>query len=92
MGLGTVDLPVQRERHTGWPTIPGSAPKGILRDRCRTWRARLAIAARHGLMRTTAPQLRGVWGMALHGRDPCVYRDVFEGGGKGAPRYLLRPT
>ncbi len=33
--LGTVDLPVQRERHTQWPTIPGSALKGILRDTCR---------------------------------------------------------
>src|SRR5438128_1522479 len=33
--LGTVDLPVQRERHTMWPTIPGSALKGILRDACR---------------------------------------------------------
>jgi CRISPR-associated protein Cmr4 len=33
--LGTVDLPVQRERHTQWPLIPGSALKGILRDRCR---------------------------------------------------------
>jgi CRISPR-associated protein Cmr4 len=33
--LGTVDLPVQRERHTLWPTIPGSALKGILRDACR---------------------------------------------------------
>src|SRR3954451_18162416 len=33
--LGTVDLPVQRERHTHWPTIPGSALKGILRDHCR---------------------------------------------------------
>jgi CRISPR-associated protein Cmr4 len=33
--LGVVDLPVQRERHTDWPTIPGSAVKGVLRDRCR---------------------------------------------------------
>lgn len=33
--LGTVDLPVQRERPTQWPTIPGSALKGILRDLCR---------------------------------------------------------
>lgn len=33
--LGTVDLPVQRERHTQWPVVPGSALKGILRDRCR---------------------------------------------------------
>src|SRR5206468_12495768 len=33
--LGTVDLPVQRERHTHWPTIAASALKGILRDACR---------------------------------------------------------
>ncbi len=33
--LGVVDLPIQRERHTQWPLVPGSALKGILRDRCR---------------------------------------------------------
>ena len=33
--LGVVDLPVQRERHTQWPVIPGSSLKGILRDVCR---------------------------------------------------------
>ena len=33
--LGTVDLPIQRERHTLWPIIPGSTLKGILRDACR---------------------------------------------------------
>jgi len=33
--LGAVDLPVQRERHTQWPTIAGSALKGVLRDLCR---------------------------------------------------------
>ena len=33
--LGTVDLPIQRERHTGWPNIAGSALKGIFRDACR---------------------------------------------------------
>ena len=33
--LGVVDLPIQRERHTQWPVIPGSALKGILRDTCR---------------------------------------------------------
>lgn len=33
--LGTVDLPVQRERHTAWPIVPGSTLKGILRDACR---------------------------------------------------------
>jgi CRISPR-associated protein Cmr4 len=33
--LGTVDLPIQRERHTGWPTIAGSSLKGVVRDYCR---------------------------------------------------------
>lgn len=33
--LGTVDLPVQRERHTNWPLIPSSSLKGVLRDACR---------------------------------------------------------
>jgi CRISPR-associated protein Cmr4 len=33
--LGVVDLPVQRERHTQWPLIPGSSLKGVLRDACR---------------------------------------------------------
>jgi CRISPR-associated protein Cmr4 len=33
--LGTVDLPIQRERHTQWPVIPGSTLKGVLRDACR---------------------------------------------------------
>jgi len=30
--VGPVDLPVQRERHTGYPIIPGSSIKGVLRD------------------------------------------------------------
>lgn len=33
--LGTVDLPIQRERHTEWPNGAGSALKGVLRDTCR---------------------------------------------------------
>jgi CRISPR-associated protein Cmr4 len=31
-GAGYVDLPVQRERHTHYPVIPGSTLKGVLRD------------------------------------------------------------
>jgi CRISPR-associated protein Cmr4 len=31
-GSGYVDLPIQRERHTGYPVIPGSTIKGVLRD------------------------------------------------------------
>lgn len=29
--LDVVDLPVQRERHTNWPLIPGSSLKGVMR-------------------------------------------------------------
>lgn len=32
--LGVVDLPVQRERHTQWPIVPGSSLKGVLRANC----------------------------------------------------------
>jgi CRISPR-associated protein Cmr4 len=42
--LGTIDLPVQRERHTLWPTIPGSALKGILRDAVRERTARASYS------------------------------------------------
>ena len=31
-GTGYVDLPIQRERHTRYPVIPGSTIKGVLRD------------------------------------------------------------
>jgi CRISPR-associated protein Cmr4 len=31
-GSGYVDLPIQRERHTYYPVIPGSTVKGVLRD------------------------------------------------------------
>lgn len=30
--VGAVDQPVVRERHTGFPVIPGSAIKGVLAD------------------------------------------------------------
>jgi CRISPR-associated protein Cmr4 len=33
--IGVVDLPIQRERHTEWPVIPGSSIKGVLRDVAR---------------------------------------------------------
>ncbi len=35
---GAVDLPIQRERHTGWPMIQSSGVKGAFRDHCwRVW-------------------------------------------------------
>lgn len=30
--VGVVDQPIQRERHTGYPIIPGSSIKGVMRD------------------------------------------------------------
>jgi CRISPR-associated protein Cmr4 len=30
--VGAIDKPIQRERHTGFPTIPGSSLKGVLSD------------------------------------------------------------
>ncbi|MFH0879967.1 MAG: type III-B CRISPR module RAMP protein Cmr4 [Lentisphaerota bacterium] len=33
--VGAIDAPIQRERHTGFPIIPGSSLKGVLRDRFR---------------------------------------------------------
>lgn len=29
--VGAIDLPIQRERHTGFPVIPGSSIKGVIR-------------------------------------------------------------
>ncbi len=33
--LGVVDLPIQRERHTNWPVVPGPSLKGVLREAMR---------------------------------------------------------
>ena len=35
-GLGTIDLPIQRERHTDFPVVQGSGLKGALRALART--------------------------------------------------------
>ncbi len=32
-GAGYVDLPIMREKVTGWPLVPGSAVKGVLADK-----------------------------------------------------------
>jgi CRISPR-associated protein Cmr4 len=34
--IGAVDLPIQRERHTGWPHVQASALKGAFRSMCGT--------------------------------------------------------
>src|SRR5690625_1560435 len=33
--VGAIDEPIQRERHTGFPIIPGSSIKGVMRDHLR---------------------------------------------------------
>jgi CRISPR-associated protein Cmr4 len=38
-GSGYVDMPIQRERHSGFPLIPGSTIKGVLNDEV-TWGAK----------------------------------------------------
>lgn len=37
--IGSVNLPLTRERHTGWPVVPGSSLKGALRQRAVWGRA-----------------------------------------------------
>jgi CRISPR-associated protein Cmr4 len=32
-GVGFVDLPIMREKVTGWPVVPGTAVKGVLADK-----------------------------------------------------------
>ena len=59
--LGVVDLPVQRERHTQWPVIPGSALKGILRDACRE-KARAAYENDRRKANEDDPHLTAVFG------------------------------
>ena len=36
-GEGEIDLPVQREKHTGWPVVWSSSVKGALRERAERW-------------------------------------------------------
>src|SRR5581483_2990503 len=36
-GLGAVDLPIQRERTTGYPIVQASSLKGRLRAEARRW-------------------------------------------------------
>ncbi|WP_152050233.1 type III-B CRISPR module RAMP protein Cmr4 [Tautonia marina] len=59
--LGIVDLPVQRERHTRWPTIPGSSLKGVLRDACRE-RYKTEYAGDRQRTNQESPRLRAAFG------------------------------
>lgn len=62
--VGAIDQPVQRERHTGFPIIPGSAIKGVLADKYleRGEDGRLVTDTEGRSLRTTA-------GTSLFGRQ-----------------------
>ncbi|NWF96612.1 MAG: type III-B CRISPR module RAMP protein Cmr4 [Candidatus Thorarchaeota archaeon] len=46
--IGGIDLPVQREGHTGLPTIPGSSLKGALRENCAAEDAKVLYGSELG--------------------------------------------
>lgn len=43
--LGGIDLPTMRERHTGYPLLPGSSVKGVLRAECQSELAKGQVEA-----------------------------------------------
>lgn len=72
-GTSAIDLPVQRERHTDWPLIPGSTIKGVLRDYCR-----IKIAEENSGQDLTwadrDPELECVFGPSQKGQDSETQR------------------
>jgi hypothetical protein len=58
------------------------------RIRARAWRLHLETPG----VFATVPMVRGVWGAALRAESEAVYRDLFDGGESGVPRYLMRPA
>jgi len=54
---GVIDLPVQREAHTGWPVVFGSGAKGALRNAADDW-IEGQLAAKNGLGDGATPQDR----------------------------------
>lgn len=62
--LGTVDLPVQRERHSDWPVISASSVKGVLRDACRRAGMKEQIATLFGPDTSSADKHAGALGVS----------------------------
>jgi CRISPR-associated protein Cmr4 len=58
-GTGYVDLPVQRERHTQYPVIPGSTLKGVLRDELKDVLAEADLHAVFGREEDKANKVTG---------------------------------
>lgn len=65
---GAIDLPVQRERHTGWPLVPGSTIKGVLRDYCRS-RIQKENTDKDLTWADRDPKLECVFGPSVKGSD-----------------------
>lgn len=64
--LGSVDLPIQRERHTQWPNGAGSALKGVLRDACRE---SLALSGKSRAEADQDNRVRRLFGSAKTGNE-----------------------
>src|SRR5690606_36869814 len=57
--VGAIDMPVQRERHTGFPIIPGSGIKGVFAD---AWSDQLAYDDRNKLKRKDESDIAWLFG------------------------------
>lgn len=60
-GVGAIDLPTMREAHTGYPVIPGSSVKGVLREEAeiRTGREAEEVLAAFGPPQNLSGDSRG---------------------------------
>ena len=66
-GTGYVDLPIQRERHTQYPVIPGSTLKGVLRDELKEALKEDGLAEVFGTDDTAQPNVVAVPGSVSFG-------------------------
>lgn len=66
--MGNIDLPVQRERHTAWPLIPGSSIKGVLRDYCRN-KLLEKNPDKDAVWADRDPEIEAVFGPSVKGTD-----------------------
>lgn len=68
-GIGAIDLPTLREAHTGWPILPGSSVKGVLREQAEVHFGR------------DAPEVRSIFGppteLAGDYRGGMVFGDAY---------------
>jgi CRISPR-associated protein Cmr4 len=103
--VGAIDQPIQRERHTGFPIIPGSSIKGVLRDlfvgdaKAQTWlfgsddaKAACAGAAQFGEGRILAFPVRSAKGCFAWITSPIAQQRYWRDTGAGAGDLGGMPT